>query len=103
MADKLVDGWKFRELTIVDNFTRECLAITVDKGLSGTVVVTTLVEIGKKRPLPETINTDNGSEFVSNILDCWAYQNEVKLHFIKPDTPTQNAFIETFNGSFRDE
>ncbi len=100
---KLADGRKFRALTIVDNFTRECLAITVDKGLTGTEVMSTLVGIAKKRPLPETIITDNGSEFVSKILDCWAYQNEFKLHFIKPGTPTQNAFIESFNGSFRDE
>lgn len=103
VADKLEDGRKIRALTIVDNYSRECLAIFVDKGLTGIEVVQTLEKLRHKRGLPDTIITDNGSEFVSKAMDFWAYQSGVSIHFIKPGTPTQNAFIESFNGSFRDE
>lgn len=103
VADRLEDGRKIRALTIVDNYSRECLAIFVDKGLTGIEVVQTLEKLRHQRELPDTIITDNGSEFVSKAMDFWAYQSGVKIHFIKPGKPTQNAFIESFNGSLRDE
>jgi len=88
VADRLDDGRKIRALTIVDNYSRECLAIHVDKGLTGIEVVQTLEKLREKRDLPITIITDNGSEFVSKAMDFWAYQSGVKIHFIKPGKPT---------------
>lgn len=104
VADQLFNGRRLRSLTIVDNFSRECLGITVDHSLKGEDVVATMSEIyqalGRK---PERIKVDNGSEFISKALDKWAYENNVVLDFSRPGKPTDNAFIESFNGSFRDE
>lgn len=104
VADQLYNGRRLRCLTVVDNFSRECLAITVDHSLKGEDVVSTMVKIafllGRK---PARIQVDNGSEFISKALDKWAYQNDVILDFSRPGKPTDNAFIESFNGSFRDE
>ena len=93
----------FRCLTILDVFTRECLAIEVGQRLSGTDVVTVLNRIRQGGRLPGTLFYDNGSEFTSQILDLWAYYNKVKIEFSRPGKPTDNAFIESFNGTFRDE
>lgn len=103
VADELFNGRRIRSLTIVDNFTREALAITVDHALKGTDVVDTVDLIGQIRGLPQRIQVDNGSEFISKALDKWAYENRVKLDFSRPGKPTDNPFIESFNGSFRDE
>ncbi len=103
MSDELYNGQRIRLLTLVDNFTRESLAIEVDERLGGHRVVEVLMQIAETRGLPETIRLDNGPEFTSRRLDQWAYLNGVKLDFSRPGKPTDNAFIESFNGRFRQE
>lgn len=103
VADQLANGTRFRCLTIVDVFTRECLSIEVGQRLSGTDVVAVLNRIKQNGRVPGTLFCDNGSEFTSHILDLWAYHNKVKIEFSRPGKPTDNAFIESFNGTFRDE
>lgn len=102
--DGLFDGRRFRALTLVDNFSRECLEIEVGWSLKGEDVVRVMERMKLIRGLvPQRIKVDNGSEFISKALDKWACQNEVALDFSRPRKPTDNAFIESFNGSFRDE
>jgi putative transposase len=103
MADELFDGRRIRLLTIVDHFTRESLAIVVGQRLGSHEVVEALDRIGMGRRLPKTIRVDNGTEFTSKILDQWAYVNQVTLDFSRPGKPTNNAFIESFNGRVRAE
>ena len=101
--DTLETGRRIRTLNIVDDFTRECLAIEVDTSLSGRRVARVLEAIGVRRGFPQTIVMDNGTELTSLVMACWARDRKVRLHFIQPGKPTQNAFIESFNGRFRDE
>jgi len=101
--DALWSGRKFRALTIVDDCSRESPAIEVDTSLGGRRVCRVLDRLAETHGLPEVITTDNGPEFISKALDQWAYENGVKLHFIQPGKPTQNAYVESFNGKFRDE
>jgi putative transposase len=103
MIDELFNRQRIRLLTLVDNFTRESLAIEVDTHLGGHRVVEVLQRIGTERTLPKTIRVDNGPEFISKILDQWAYLNGVELDFSRPGKPTDNALIEAFNGRFRQE
>lgn len=104
VSDALFDGKKFRALTVVDNHTRECLAIEVAQSLTGDDVVRVLTNIAKeRRQYPLRTQADNGPEFVSLVLDKWAYENGVTLDFSRPGKPTDNPFIESFNGSLRDE
>ena len=103
MRDTLADGRKFRILNIVDDYSRENPAIEVDTSLPGKRVVRMLEWLREVRGLPEEIVSDNGPEFTGRALDEWAYRHGVKLHFIDPGKPTQNAYIESFNGKFRDE
>ena len=103
VTDQLADGRRFRALTVIDLFTRECLAIDVGQGLSGREVVATLERLRFERGLPQRIYCDNGSEFVSAAMDLWAYTNGVILDFSRRGKPTDNAAIESFNGRFRDE
>ena len=104
VADALFDGRRFRALTIVDNYSRECLEIEVGQSLKGEDVVRGMERIKLIRGVvPQRIKVDNGSEFISKSLDKWAYENGVVLDFSRPGKPTDNAFIESFNGSFRDE
>jgi putative transposase len=103
MADNLADGRKIRLLTIVDNFSRECLALDVAAGFKGTDVAQALTRIVGERGKPRQIRCDNGPEFVSKALDQWAYWNKVELDFSRPGKPTDNAFIESFNGRVRQE
>lgn len=104
VSDALFNGKKFRALTIVDNHTRECLAIEVGQSLTGEDVVRALQDIAQQgRALPARIQADNGPEFVSISLDKWAYDHGVVLDFSRPGKPTDNPFIESFNGSLRDE
>jgi len=104
VADQLFDGRKFRALTLVDNYSRECMDIEVGKSLKGCDVVFVLERLkDQKGIVPRRIQVDNGSEFVSKDLDKWAYENNVILDFSRPGKPTDNPFIESFNGSFRDE
>ncbi len=103
MTDELFDGRRIRLLTIVDHFTRESLAIEVESRFRGQDVVLALERIAEHRQLPKTIQVDNGPEFISKALDQWAYANQVTLDFSRPGKPTDNAFIESFNGSVRAE
>ena len=104
VADNLFNGRRIRALTVVDNLSRECLAIHVDQAIKGQDVVAVMerLQLFKDR-CPERIQVDNGSEFISKDFDRWAYENEVTLDFSRPGKPTDNALIESFNGSFRDE
>jgi len=103
MSDSLCDGRRFRILTIVDDFTRECVAIEVDSGITGERVIRTLEWLKETRELPGMLVTDNGPEFTSRAMLVWSKPAGVKLHFIDPGRPVQNAFIESFNGKLRDE
>lgn len=104
VSDALFDGRKFRASTIVDNYSRECLAIRVGQSLKGVDVVSVLEELEQQRGIvPQRVQTDNGSEFISKDVDRWAYDNRVVMDYSRPGKPTDNPFIESFNGSFRDE
>ena len=103
MSDELFDGRRIRLLTIVDNFTRESLAIEVDAHIGGQRVVEVLMRLGREHSLPRTIRVDNGPEFISKRLDQWAYLNGVELDFSRPGKPTDNGLIEAFNGRLRQE
>ena len=103
VADQLADGRRFRALTVLDLFTRECLAIDVGHGLTGRDVVATLERLRFERGLPQRIYCDNGTEFVSAAMDLWAYTHGVILDFSRRGKPTDNAAIESFNGRFREE
>jgi putative transposase len=101
--DELSSGRKFRTLNLMDGYTREALGIEVDTSLPGLRVVRVLEQLRERRGVPAAIQVDNGTEFTSSVVDQWAHQHQVELHFIEPGKPTQNAFIESFNGKFRDE
>jgi putative transposase len=103
IQDRLTNGRKIRTLTLVDIFTRECPALEVDTSLGGRRVVRVLERLAEVRGVPEAITIDNGSEFDGKPLDEWAFQRKVRLDFIRPGKPVENAFVESFNGKFRDE
>ena len=104
VADQLFNGRKFRVLTLVDNFSRQCLATSVGQSIKGLDVVRIMNDVKQYlRITPQRIQVDNGSEFISKDLDRWAYENNVILDFSRPGKPTDNPYIESFNGSFRDE
>jgi putative transposase len=103
VADQLADGTKIRLLTIIDIHSRESLAIVVGHRLRGEDVVAALNRIVEKRSAPKCLFVDNGSEFSGQLLDLWAYHHHAKIDFSRPGKPTDNCFIETFNGSLRDE
>ena len=103
VCDQLFNGQRLRFLTVVDIFSRACLAIVAGQRLTGEEVVKAMQQITQQQGAPEQIFLDNGSEFASKVLDHWAYQHRVTLAFSRPGKPTDNAFIESFNGSFRDE
>ena len=104
VSDALFDGRKFRALTVVDNYSRECLAIHVGKSLKGVDVVGVLEQLRVGAGIvPKRIQTDNGSEFISKEMDRWAYEHQVTMDYSRPGKPTDNPFVESFNGSFRDE
>ena len=103
VSDALFDGRRLRALTVVDAYTREALASDVDQGIKGEQVVEAMDRIASIRGAPRAIREDNGPEFISTALDRWAYENGVTLDFSRPGKPTDNAFVESFNGRFRDE
>jgi putative transposase len=103
LSDSLVDGRRFRILTIVDNVSRVSPAIEAGASLTGARVVRLLEEVRATVGLPQRIAVDSGPEFISKALDAWAYRNGVQLEFSRPGKPTDNAFAESFNGHFRAE
>ena len=103
VSDALFDGRRFRVLTVVDNFSRECLGVCVGRSIRGDEVVSLLERIEMKRRAPKSIRCDNGPEFISKSLDLWAWERGVALDFSRPGKPTDNAIIESFHGRLRDE
>jgi putative transposase len=104
VSDHLASGRRFRILTIVDRFSRRCPGALVDTSIPGRRVARFLDELAATcGAYPELITVDNGPEFISNALDQWASERGVKLVFSRPGKPVDNAFIESFNGRFRDE
>jgi putative transposase len=103
VSDALADGRKFRALSVVDDYSRECPVIAVDRSLPGARVVRELDQVAQVRGYPEVIVCDNGPEFRSEAVDQWAHQHGVTLQFIEPGKPVQHCFIESFNGRLRDE
>jgi putative transposase len=103
VADQLADGRKLRTLTIIDLFTRECLAIEVGFSLRAEHVVAAVNRLEHSRGLPERISCDNGSEFSGGQMDLWAYNHKVQMDFNRRGKPTDNATVESFNGKFREE
>ncbi len=103
VQDALASGRTIRVLSVIDVFTREALSLDVDTSLPGGAVVRTLDRLGGQRPLPAQIILDNGPELISRVLEDWAHQHAVALHFIDPGKPVQNAHCESFHGRLRDE
>ena len=103
VSDAFTDGRSFRVLAIVDDFSRECLALVADTSLSGLRVTRELTAIMAQRGRPKTIVSDNGTELTSMAVLKWCQETGVDWHYIAPGKPMQNAFVESFNGSFRDE
>lgn len=101
--DQLANGRRFRTLTLVDDFTRQCPALWTDLAIGGIGVVAVLERLAKTQDLPQASTQDNGPEFTGKTLHDWAQKHGVKLNFTAPGKPTQNAFIESFNGKFRNE
>lgn len=102
VSDQLACRRRFRVLNIIDDYSRECVGQIVDTSISGERVVRFLEELGRKRALPKTLVCDNGSEFTSKAMSLWSQRSGVTLHFIQPGKPVQNAYVESFNGRFRD-
>ncbi len=103
VADQLADDRRFRALTVLDVFTRESLAIAVGQQLKGEDVVSALNQIRAKRGVPKVLFCNNGSEFTSQMMDFWAYHHQVRIDFSRPGKPTDNAYVESFNGTSRAE
>jgi putative transposase len=103
VADGLIGGRKLRCLTIVDDYSRECLALEVDTSINGRRVAAVLDRLADLRGLPLSITVDHGPEFEGQVLDAWTYDHDVRLNFIRPGKPVENAYIESLNGRFRDE
>jgi putative transposase len=103
VSDRLADGGWFRVLTVVDQYTRECLCAYADRPQSGEKVVRQMERLVALNGAPESITTDNGSEFAGQAMETWAYRAGVRMDFIRPGKPVQNGYIESFNGRLRDE
>ncbi len=103
VSDQLSSGRRFRCLTLIDSCTRECLAISVAYSLPRTAVIVALDAILGVRGRPTRLSLDNGNEFRSRVFDAWAADRGITLQFIQPGKPEQNAHVESFNGTFRDE
>jgi putative transposase len=103
LSDAFSDGRRFRILAVVDDFTRECLCLIADTSLSGQRVARELDAIAERRGLPVSVVSDNGTELTSMAMLRWSQDRKVEWHYIAPGKPTQNAFIESFNGRLRDE
>ena len=103
VSDAFTDGRRFRVLAVVDDFTRECLALVADTSLSGLRLSRELNAIIARRGKPMTIVSDNGTEMTSTAILKWCQETHIEWHYIAPGKPMQNGFVESFNGSFRDE
>ena len=102
VSDQLANGRRFRVFNVVDDYSRECVLQVVDFAISGERLVRELDRLAEQRKLPERIVMDNGPELTSKAMFFWSKRTGVALHFIQPGKPTQNAFVESFNGKFRE-
>ena len=102
MSAKTVDGHWCCVLTVIDRFTRECLALVADRALNGHQVALALSQIIAERGVPESIRADNGSEFAGRAMDAWSYQYGMRLELMRPGKPVDNGYVESFNGRLRD-
>ena len=103
MSERVADGRWFRILTVVDQFTRECVCLLADQSLTGEKVAQALEPVVQQRGAPRSITVDNGGECASRVMEAWAYRHGIQLEFIRPGKPVENGFIESFNGRLRDE
>ncbi|GAC1395425.1 MAG: hypothetical protein NVSMB68_12460 [Thermoanaerobaculia bacterium] len=103
VSDQLSNGRRFRMFNVVDDYTRESLAIRVERSIPGWMVVMVLQQLTRQREHPDMIVCDNGPEFIGRALEIWSEQTGVKIHFIQPGRPVQNCYVESFNGRLRDE
>lgn len=103
VSDAVAGKRSFRAFALVDDYTRECLAIEADTSLTGERVRRVLERVAAERGCPRALLSDNGPEFTSRVLEAWAFERKVRQEFIEPGKPTQNAFIESFNGRLREE
>lgn len=103
VADRTSNGKAIRMLNIIDEFTRECLTIRSERKITAIDVIETLAELFISRGLPEYIRSDNGPEFIADILREWLFNLDVRTAFIEPGSPWENGYIESFNGKLRDE
>ena len=102
-SDSLMDGRTIRTFNVVDDYSRLCVAIEVDTSIGGARVGRVLDRAGARYGWPKVIVCDNGPEFTGRALDQWAFERGIRLHFIQPGKPVQNAFVESFNGKYREE
>ena len=103
MSDSFCTGRRFRAFNVIDDYTRECIAIETDSSLPGKRVVRVLSRLIDLRGKPETITCDNGPEFISKAVNEWAYKNNINIDYINPGKPNENCFVESFNDKFRNE
>lgn len=103
MVDRTADGRRFRILTIIDEYTRECLAILVDRRITSPDIIDKLFQLFVFRGVPEYIRSDNGPEFTARAIRSWLSRVGVRTLFIEPGSPWENGYIESFNGKLRDE
>ena len=103
VMDSLASGRRIKCLTVVDDFSRECVDIAVDHGIGGEYVTRLLERAGQFRGFPDAVRTDQGPEFTSRAFMAWAHSHGVRHILIEPGRPMQNGYIESFNGKFRDE
>ncbi len=103
VADRTSDGRPIRMLTMIDEYTRECLAVRVDRNLRAYDVIDQLAETFVQRGAPDYIRSDNGSEFTADTIRGWLKRLGVKTLYIEPGSPWENGYIESFNGKLRDE
>lgn len=103
MSDALMDGRRFRVLNIIDDFNREVLAVEADTSLPSARVTRVLDQLADERGLPRKIRVDNGPEFISNQFSAWCAERNIEIKYTQPGKPTQNAYIERLNRSFRTE
>jgi putative transposase len=103
VSDSLANGWRMKCLTVADDFSHECVEIAVDYGIAGEYVTRLLDRAAIFRGYPEAVRTDNGPEFTSRAFMAWVQGHGVRHILIEPRRPTQNGYVESFNGKFRDE
>jgi putative transposase len=102
MSDSMVGNRKFRTFNVMDDCSREALAIEVDTSLSAHRITRTLEKVIDQRGKPTSIRTDNGPEFTSSVFDQWCSERQIKIQFIQPGKPMQNGYIERFNRLYRE-